>query len=99
MVERTPVDDDSGYSRQVAWIDKAEYRFQKIKYFDRRGDLLKTLTINGYDQYLGRFWRPSEMDMQNHQTGKGTLLLWHRYEFRTGLEGNDFTRTALRRSR
>lgn len=97
VVERYPVDkENSGYTRLVTWIDKKEYRVKKVEYYDRKNSHLKTLKIRGYRQYLDRFWRPHEMNMVNHQTGKSTKLEWYNYEFRTGLEDRDFTISNLK---
>lgn len=99
VVERYPVDKKSGYTRQVVWIDKAEYRTQKVDYYDRKNVLLKTLTFKGYKQYLEQYWRADEMHMVNHQTGKGTTLVWSNYKFRNGLTPRDFDKNSLRRAR
>ena len=99
VVERLPVDADSGYSRQVAWIDRNEYRTVQIEYYDRKASPLKTLTLTRYKQYLGRYWRSNEMLMVNRQTGKSTRLIWTKYAFGTGLTENDFTPQALTRGR
>ena len=99
VFERFPVSRDSGYTRQVVWLDQAEYRPRKIDFYDRKGSLLKTLTWSGYKQYLGKYWRADEMAMANHQSGKGTRLLWSDYRFRTGLKDADFTQESLRRAR
>ena len=45
------------------------------------------------------YWRPAEMTMVNHLTGKSTVLTWTDYQFQTDLEASDFTQTALRRAR
>ena len=37
--------------------------------------------------------------MENHQTGKSTLLVWENYQFQTGLVDRDFDRNSLRRAR
>ena len=95
VVERYPVDKRSGYTKQRVWIDKEEYRAQRIDYYDRKGELLKTYTPTGYTKHLGKHWRPERMHMVNHQTGKSTELIWSNYQFKTGLEDNDFTRTRL----
>lgn len=87
----------SGYSRQVAWIDTSEYRYQTVQFYDRRGQLLKTLTFAGYRKYKGRFWRPSRMIMVNHLTGKSTTLNWSNYRFNVGLSPSEFSRNALTR--
>ncbi|MDP6374490.1 MAG: outer membrane lipoprotein-sorting protein [Pseudomonadales bacterium] len=100
VVERIPKDEFSGYSRQVVWLDENEYRTLKIDYFDRKSSLLKTLTFDAYERYLDRFWRPSRMMMENHQTRKSTELVWSNFRFRTGLDdARDFTTNSLRRVR
>lgn len=99
VLERYPVNKYSGYKRQVVWMDKAEYRPWKIDYYDRKDSLLKTLTFKGYKQYLNKHWRPDEMFMVNHQTGKSTLLKWSNYKFRTGLVDADFTQDSIKRAR
>ena len=95
VIERYPVDPKSGYTRQVVWIDKGEYRILKVDFYDRKDDLLKTLINLGYRQYLDRYWRPDEMLMVNHQTGKRTRLVWKDYVFATGLTARDFDRNSL----
>ncbi|MFT7186386.1 MAG: outer membrane lipoprotein-sorting protein [Pseudohongiellaceae bacterium] len=99
VVKRIPSDNNSGYTSQTAWIDQNEYRVQKIEFFDRKKSLLKTLISSDYKQYLGEFWRPEKMAMQNHQTGKSTDLIWTNYKFKTGLEDGDFTKNSLKRAR
>jgi len=97
--ERYPVSKYSGYTRQLVWVDKAEYIPLKVEFYDRKNALLKTLTFKGYKQYLDQYWRAAEMFMENHQTGKSTLLTWKDYKFRTGLKDSDFTRNSLKRIR
>lgn len=99
VIERDPVDKYSGYSRQLVWINKAEYRPERIEFYDRKGALLKTLQFRGYQQYLGQYWRAEEMYMENYQTGKSTLLTWTNYKFRNGYTEADFRRNALKRAR
>lgn len=99
VVERDPVDPRSGYTRQVVWYDKDEYRIRRIDYYDRKDELLKTLTVGGYQQFLGRYWRAGEMRMVNHQTGKSTTLTFADYQFRTGLTARDLDRNTLARMR
>lgn len=97
VVERTPAYKYSGYTKQVTWIDTKEYRPVKTMFYDRKKSLLKTLNATGFKQYLGKFWRPSRMQMQNHQTGKSTTLDWTNYKFKTGLTKRDFNKKSLAR--
>jgi outer membrane lipoprotein-sorting protein len=99
VIERRPVDPNSGYTRQEVWIDKQEYRPQQVVYYDRKDALLKTLTFHEYRQYLDKFWRALRMEMVNHQTGKSTTLSWGDYRFQTGLTDRDFDQNSLKRAR
>lgn len=99
VVERYPTDKNSGYTRQITWIDKAEYRTLKTDFYDRKDALLKTLTFHDYQQYLEKHWRSSRMEMVNHQTGKSTTLLWENYVFANGLDDGDFDKNSLKRAR
>jgi len=99
VVARTPVYENSGYTRQVVWVDSAEYRPMKIDFYDRKESLLKTLVFSDYKQYLGNYWRAGTMEMTNHQTGKSTVLRFAEYQFQTGLAEGDFTSAKLKRVR
>lgn len=99
VVERTPQYEDSGYTREIVWIDSTDYQFRKIDYYDRKNTLLKTLTCLNFKLYEDKFWRPQELDMVNHETGKTTKLLWQGYSFHTGLSKSDFTTASLERER
>ncbi len=99
VVELTPTYKNSGYTRMVVWYDKGEYRQQKIDYYDRKKSLLKTLTYGDFRQYLDQYWRPHDMFMVNHQTGKKTRLKFEKIDFRTGLTDKDFSKNGLKRAR
>ena len=100
VVERYPIDKKySGYTRQVSWIDKSEYRLWKVEYYDRKNSLLKTLSIKAYQQYLDKYWRADKMSMVNHQNGKSTTLVWADYKFKVGLKETDFNKNSLKRAR
>ena len=94
-VESRPKNKKSGYSRRVSFIDLDEYRVHQIDFYNRRGDLEKTLNFEDYRQYEGQFWRAHVMVMKNHQTGKSTKLSWGEYSFRQGLTDRDFTPQGL----
>ncbi|MEN8178738.1 MAG: outer membrane lipoprotein-sorting protein [Pseudomonadota bacterium] len=99
LIERDPVDPNSGYTYQRVWIDQQRYIPLKIDFYDRKKSLLKTLELRNYQQYLDQYWRASEMFMQNHQTGKSTLLTWEEYAFRSGLNEADFGKNSLKRAK
>ncbi len=99
VVERFPLYENSGYTRQVTWVDQTEYRVQKVEFYDRKESLLKTLDQSNYTQYLNKYWRPLKMHMVNHQTGKETTLEFSPYEFQVGLNAGSFTPNRLKKIR
>ena len=98
VIERTPRYENSGYTRQVSWVDRDIYQVRKVEFYDRRGDLLKTLTLKDYRDYNG-VWRSQRMEMVNHQTGKSTDFIYGDYRFDVGLDDGDFVKGRLARLR
>lgn len=98
IVERTPRYENSGYTRQISWIDRDIHQVRKVEFYDRRGDLLKTLILEDYRAYEG-IWRSHRMKMVNHQTGKSTDLVYDDYQFAVGLKESDFVKGRLTRLR
>ncbi len=99
VIERVPLYENSGYTKQTVWMDQEEYRIIKVDYYDRKESLLKTLVMSDYQQYLGQYWRAHTLQMDNHQTGKGTTLAFDEYVFQTGLDEGDFRSNRLKRAR
>ena len=99
VIELIPQYQHSGYTKEVAWIDKERYIAIKVDYYDRKESLLKTQLFKDYKQYLNQYWRAGEQLMTNHQNGKSTALLWEDYEFGMGLTDRDFDKNTLKRAR
>ena len=99
VVERYPRYENSGYTRQIAWIDQQVFQARKIDFYDRKDSLLKTLEQQDYREYEGGYWRAHRLIMTNHQTNKSTELVYSDYEFKTGLTDNDFVKGVLKRAR
>jgi len=96
VIERFPKYENSGYSRQIAWVDTNEYRIRKVDFYDRKETLLKTLVQSDFQQYLGKYWRPLKMVMKNHQSGKVTELEFSPYAFQVGVNKTEFTPNRLK---
>ena len=99
MIEFDPKDTKSGYSRQEVFIDTQEYRVWKVNYFNRGGELLKTLSITDFNLYLGKYWRADTWTMINHKTSKKTVLNFQDWKFDNGYSDRDFSRNSLSRAR
>jgi outer membrane lipoprotein-sorting protein len=95
VIERKPRYEHSGYTRQIAWVDQQDFQTRRVEFYDRRGDLLKTLTLTDYRQYDGGYWRPHRLAMVNDRTGKETDLIYADFVFGTGLTDKDFVKGKL----
>jgi hypothetical protein len=98
VLERTPRYENSGYTKQVSWIDQTDFQIRKVEFYDRRGDLLKVLELSDYRDYDG-IWRAHRLSMSNVQTNKQTDLIYGDYMFHVGLNENDFVKGRLSRLR
>ncbi len=99
VVERKPRYEHSGYTRQTSWVDQTHFQVRKVDFYDRRGDLLKTLEQKNWKRYEDKYWRAHLLAMQNHQTKKATELVFSEYKFKSGLRDRDFVKNALKRIR
>ena len=97
VVERFPRYENSGYTKQVSWVDQSVYQIRRVDFYDRKDSLLKTLTLLDYKEYEGNYWRSHKFVMKNHQTGKSTELVYSNYQFKKGLDANDFVKGVLKR--
>ena len=99
VLERTPRYENSGYTRQVAWVDQTDFQIRKVEFYDRRGDLLKVLELSDYRKYDNGVWRAHKLSMNNVQTKKQTDLIYESYAFDTELSDGDFVKGRLSRLR
>ncbi len=99
VVERFPRYENSGYTRQIAWVDTTDYQIRKIEFYDRRGSLLKELKFEDYRKYADKYWRAHRLVMKNVQTNKSTDLVYGEYKFSVGLTDKDFVKGRLSRLR
>lgn len=74
-VEARPLYEDTGYSRLIVHFHAEHWRRERVEYFDRSGQRLKTQELSGWRHFGERFWRSQTIEMTNHQTGKRTHLV------------------------
>lgn len=97
--ERYSKDPNSGYTKIITWVDQSNHQTLKEEYFDRKGSPLKIERNNGNTLYLKKFWRPTEITMENLQTRKRTSLKFDDWQIKQGLKKSLFTKRALERQR
>lgn len=96
VVQRVPSYAHSAYGREVVWLDTHDYLVRRVDYFDTNSQAFKTLTVDGYEKYIDRYYRPKQMTMVNVQNGKSTVLAWDRGQMKSGLREADFDASGLK---
>jgi outer membrane lipoprotein-sorting protein len=99
IVERYPKDPNSGYTRIISWVDQSNHQTVKEEFFDRKDAPLKIQFNNENTRYLDKYWRPTEIVMENLQTKKRSILRFQNWRFRQGLTDSFFTKRSLERQR
>lgn len=99
VVKRIPRYENSGYTKQVSWVDQVDFQLRKVEFYGRRGDLLKVLELSDYRQYENGIWRAHLLSMSNVQTNKQTDLVYETYAFDAELADSDFVKGRLSRLR
>ena len=99
VLERLPRYENSGYTKQIAWVDQTDFQIRKVEFYDRRGDLLKVLELKDYRFYDNGVWRAHMLSMSNVQTKKNTDLVYEDFKFGSGLTEDDFVKGRLSRLR
>ena len=93
--ERYPKDKNSGYSKQVLWVDSDRFIVLKTEFYDRKKELLKTALYSDYKKY-GHTYRVGHIFMQNHQNFKSTKLNYLKDEIHLNLDQSLFTKRYLK---
>ena len=91
---RIPKEENSGYTKQVSWIDPKSFVIKRVDYYDRKKALLKTAVFSDYREMDG-VWRIGKIVMTNHQNDKKTILVWEKEKIKTGLTERDFNKRVL----
>ncbi|MDP2561158.1 outer membrane lipoprotein-sorting protein [Psychrobium sp. 1_MG-2023] len=97
VIEATPTDRYSGYSKTITWLDTNHLRVHKIEFYDRKKSLLKTLSSSQYNLYKDQYWRAHQAIMVNHLTGKSTEIITESLSFDVNFSTKDFNKNSLKR--
>ncbi len=99
-LERVPKDDnvidETGYSRAELWVRPDIWMMMKAVFFDKKGKLLKELTVSEFEEVNG-IWVAKNLFMDNIQKKHKTTLKFSNNQFDTGLDDKLFTQRQLQR--
>ena len=90
VIERTPKNKNSGYSRIVRWRMKDNLQELRSDYYDRKGELLKRRDMMGHHLVDG-YWRVSGILVTNMQTGRKSKLTFDEVQLKVALPAEHFS--------
>ncbi len=95
QLTRVPKDKNSGYSKQIVYIDTKEYLARFGEYFDKQGRLLKKIFFSNY-VLLDGIYRVHKIVIKNVQNKKESILTWDEDKIKAGLNKKDFSKRVLK---
>ena len=94
-VTRTPIDANSGYSKQVIWIEKQSFLAKYGEYYDKQNRLLKKINFSEY-KVIDGIQRIVKIEIENVQNGKSSSLTWDEDSINAGISSGDLSKRALK---
>lgn len=94
VMERTPKNSNSGYSKIIRWRYKDNLQEAKSQYFDRKGELVKERFMEGHHQVDG-IWRSRKITVRNVQTKKASTLSFDEIKLKIPTDAAMFKVRAL----
>ena len=91
------VEDENGFSRKVAYIEKETYLTQKAEYYDFDGELAKIMTIGDYKKMENGGYFAFRMEMVNVQDNRKSLLLVDKFQLGSSLGEASFSVANLQK--
>jgi len=94
MIESKPKDPGDSYSRTVSWISKDRLVGFRRDYYDKKGALLKTLSVLE-TKTIGSYLMITRTEMHNAQTNHRTRMEFTAIKLDAGIADEQFTERAM----
>jgi outer membrane lipoprotein-sorting protein len=94
-VTRTPIDVNSGYSKQVIWVDKSNFLAKFGEYYDKQDRLLKKINFSEY-KVIDGIQRVVKIEIENIQNGKSSSLTWDEDAINANISSSQLSKRALK---
>ena len=89
------IEDENGYSRRIAWIEKETYLCHKIEFYDLSGELHKIQSIEQFKKQSNGKYFAFYMEMENKQNGRKSVIIINKFQIGSTLTENIFTPAML----
>lgn len=94
-IKRVPIDENSGYSKQMIWIEKETLLAKYGEYYDKQNRLLKKIHFLEYREIDG-VQRVVKMMIENVQNNKSSSLIWEEDKINLGLKSSELSKRVLK---
>jgi len=91
------IEDENGFSKKIAWINKKNNLVQKVEYYDLDGELHKIMLIKNYklvDTAKKRYFA-YYMEIKNVQTGRKSTLKIDKFQMGSSMKESNFSPASL----
>ena len=92
---RIPIDANSGYSKQIIWVEKESYLARYGEYYDKQDRLLKKIDFSEY-KVIDGIQRIVKINIENVQNGKSSSLTWDEDAIHSGITSGEISKRALK---
>lgn len=89
------IEDENGYSKRIAWIEKETYLCYKIEFYDLSGELHKIQSIKQFKKQSNGKYFAFYMKMENKQNGRKSIIIINEFQIGSTLTENIFTPAML----
>lgn len=89
---------EKDYSQLKMWVNKNSYVPSKIEYYNKSGNLWKTLTFDKIEK-LGKYQIAKQMEMKDLEKSHSTKMIINEIKLDSGLTDDIFTSRNLQRTR
>ncbi len=93
-VELRSKDDETGYARMEVWVRPDIWMFVKIRFYDKKDNHLKDLTIENIEQ-IDDIWTPHKLHVNNRQTKHQTIITFGDVRYNIRLDNGMFSPRRL----
>jgi hypothetical protein len=87
--------EENGYSRMVAFIDKANYHTYRVNYYDLNNELHRIMTIDDYRRQSGTSYFAFSTEVQNVQNKRKSVMVVDNFQDGSQLDESNFEVQAL----
>jgi len=94
-ITRTPIDKNSGYSKQVILVNTQSYLAKYGEYYDKQNRLLKKIHFSEYKEIDG-VQRVVKIVIENVQNRKSSSLIWDEDVIKAGIKGKELSKRSLK---